>query len=154
MISTTLEERVDILESSEKGEATWRLARRMNWRMRTIQKWRKRGREEGRAGLQSRMGRPSSGGLGSYPSEIRALIRRWRHENPGWGPKTLQGELSQHPYVEGKKVPSCPSIARFLREEGLVAPKQKTVELPESARIAVGSAHQVWEMDARGYDRV
>lgn len=154
MISTTLEERIDILESSEKGEPTWRIAQRMKWDARTIQKWRKRGQEEGRAGLQSKMGRPSSGSLGGYPSEMREAIRRWRRENPGWGPKTLRTELSLHPRFEGTRLPSRSSIARFLNEEGLVAARKKSLELPESERIVVGRAHQVWEMDARGYDKI
>ena len=44
MASTTLEERIEIHESAEKGEASWRTARRLPWRQRTIQKWRRRGR--------------------------------------------------------------------------------------------------------------
>ncbi|MEZ4621068.1 MAG: helix-turn-helix domain-containing protein [Caldilineaceae bacterium] len=87
---------------------------------RTIRKWRQRAQKEGRAGLESQMGRPQTGVLGSYPPEIREAIRRWRQLNPGWGPTTLRKELELYEGFAGWKVPSRSAIARFLKEEGLI----------------------------------
>lgn len=154
MASTSLEERIDIVESAEKGEASWRTTRRLAWRQRTVQKWRQRGRLLGRAGLHSQMGRPKCGALGSFGSEIGDTIRRWRQENPGWGPLTLLAELERHAGFEGEKLPSRTTIARFLAEEELVFGKEPSVELPQSKTVKAGSAHQVWEMDARGYEYI
>lgn len=154
MASTTLEERIDIFESCEKGEASWRTARRLPWRQRTIQKWRRRGRLLGRAGLHSRMGRPRTGALGGFPVEMSDILRRWRQENPGWGPLTLRTELALHDAFKGQKLPSRPTIARFLKEEGFIADREPSVELPESQSSRVDHAHQVWEMDARGYEQI
>ena len=154
MASTTLEERIDIIESSEKGEASWQTARRLRWRQRTIQKWRQRGRLLGRAGLHSQMGRPKSGALGSFSAEISKTIRRWRTENPGWGPVTLLAELKRHRKFEGTKLPSRATLARFLTEQKLVVGKEPAVDLPKSRTVKAGSAHQVWEMDARGYEYI
>jgi hypothetical protein len=154
MVSTTLEERIDIFESSEKGEASWRTARRLHWRQRTIQKWRRRGRLLGRAGLHSGMGRPRAGALGSFPVEMSELLRRWRQENPGWGPLTLQTELALHDAFKGQKVPSRPTIARFLKEEGFIAEREPAVALPASQAGRADHAHQVWELDARGYEQI
>ncbi len=154
MVSTTIEERVDIVESAEKGEASFRTARRLGWQQRTIQKWRQRGRQGGRAGLKSQMGRPASGALSSFTPEIGETLQRWRQENPGWGATTLRAELALHEAFADAKLPSRATIARFLSEEKLVAEREPAVVLPESQTPMTGQAHHVWEMDARGYEQM
>lgn len=153
-MNTTIEQRVEMVESLEKGEAVWRIARRMPVRGRTIRKWRQRSQKEGRAGLESQMGRPQTGALGSYQPEISEAIRRWRQINPGWGPTTLRTELELYEGFRGWKLPSRSTIARFLKEEGLIESKAKGIPLPQSERVRADTAHQVWEMDARGYERI
>lgn len=151
---TTLEERIKIMTESAKGEATWRLARRMGWQQSTIRKWRLRGQKEGRAGLVSQMGRPKRGALSSYPAEVRETLLRWRRAHPGWGAETLVAEIKRHPCFAEQKVPSAASVSRFLEERGLTQERQKQVELPESSPQPSGAAHDVWEMDAQGYQSV
>ena len=154
MNGTTLEDRMDILESSEKGEPVWRLERRMRVRARTIRKWRRKGRSGGRAGLVSHMGRPPSGALGSYSSEIVEALRRWRQENPGWGATTLRAELELHPAFAGQRWPSRATIGRFLAESGLIVYKSPWVALPNVDKIKANQPHEVWEMDAQGYEKI
>lgn len=151
MARTTLEERVDIYESAERGEASWRTTRRLPWSQRTIQKWRRRGRQAGRAGLQSEMGRPVAGALSSFAPDIADMLRRWRQANPGWGATTLRAELALQEAFADDKLPSRATISRFLAEEKLVVPQEPAVALPASQTPVAGQAHQVWEMDARGY---
>jgi len=153
-IKTTLEERIEIMNASERGEPTWRLSRRMGWRASTIRKWRLRGQKEGRAGLVSQMGRPKGGALSSYPAAVRESILRWRVHHPGWGAETLIAELKRHPAFQGQKMPSAASINRFLKEQELVQSYAPQVELPESQRQPDGAAHDIWEMDAQGYTSV
>lgn len=154
MVNTTIEQRIELVESLEKGEAVWRIARRLPVRGRTIRKWRQRAQAGGRAGLESQMGRPQTGALGSYQPEISEAIRRWRQINPGWGPTTLRTELELYEGFRGWKLPSRSTIARFLKEEGLIDSKAKAIPLPKSERVRADTAHQVWEMDARGYERI
>ena len=123
-------------------------------RQRTIQKWRRRGRLFGRAGLHSQMGRPKTGSLGSFPAEMSDTLRRWRQENPGWGARTLRTELALHDAFKGQKLPSRATIARFLKAEGFIADREPSVDLPESPTGQVDHAHQVWELDARGYEQI
>ena len=149
-VITSLEERIDILESSEAGEETWRISRRLGWRPSTIRKWRNRGRKLGRAGLISRMGRPAKGALSSFSPELQDTLLRWRQEHPGWGPKTLRKELEQHPAFAGKKLPAPSSIGRFLAEKGLSKRYERHQALPQEAKPE-GLPHEVWEMDAQGY---
>jgi hypothetical protein len=154
MAGTTLEERVDIFESAEKGEASWRTARRLRICQRTVQKWRRRGRLYGRAGLHSQLGRPKTGSLSSYPAEMSDAIRRWRRENPGWGADTLRAELALHGAFQGEKLPSRATIARFLKEEGFIAEREPAVDLPNDLSGQVDHAHQLWELDARGHELI
>lgn len=147
---TRLAERIDILESSEAGEETWRISRRLGWRMSTIRKWRNRGRKLGRVGLVSHMGRPASGALSSFPEEVSKTLLRWRQEHPGWGPVTLRKELEQHPAFRGAKLPGPASIGRFLKDQGMTKRYDRHQDLPQEEKPS-GLPHEVWEMDAQGY---
>jgi len=147
---TSLAARIDILESSETGEETWRISRRLGWRMSTIRKWRNRGRKLGRAGLVSHMGRPASGALSSFPEEVSKTLLRWRQEHPGWGPVTLSKEMEQHPAFSGETLPGPASIGRFLKDQGLTKRYDRHQNLPQEEK-PVGLPHEVWEMDAQGY---
>ncbi len=153
-VQTTMEERIEIMERSEKGEPAWRISRDLGWLQQTIRKWRNRGRQQGRAGLVSHMGRPKRGALSSFSMEIRETIIRWRTEHPGWGADTLYAELEQHPCFVGQKLPSSASINRFLQENGFSKPREKHNQLPDSDREQTGAPHEVWEMDARGYQYI
>ncbi len=147
---TSLAERIDILESSEAGEESWRISRRLGWRMSTIRKWRNRGRKLGRAGLVSHMGRPKSGALSSFPGAMSETLLRWRQEHPGWGPVTLRKEMEQHSAFSGQTLPGPASIGRFLNERGLTKRYDRHQDLPEEEK-PIGLPHEVWEMDAQGY---
>jgi hypothetical protein len=100
------------------------------------------------------MGRPKRGALSSYPTEVGATIIRWRKAYPGWGAETLVAELKRHSCFANQKVPSAASVNRFLQEQGFTSERQKQVELPESQPQPSGLAHDVWEMDAQGYQFV
>lgn len=147
---TSLAERIDILESSEAGEETWRISRRLGWQMSTIRKWRNRGRKLGRTGLVSHMGRPKSGALSSFPEEVTKTLLYWRQEHPGWGPITLRKEMEQHPAFRGKTLPGPATIGRLLKEHGLTKRYDRHQDLPEEEK-PIGLPHEVWEMDAQGY---
>lgn len=149
-VVTSLAERIDILKSSETGEKTWHLSRRLRWRMPTIRKWRNRGRKLGRAGLESHMGRPKRGALSSFPGEMTTTLLRWRQEHPGWGPVTLHQELGQHPAFREQHVPGPASIGRFLKERHLTKQYDRHQALPQEEK-PIGLPHAVWEMDAQGY---
>ena len=154
MISTSLEERLKIVSESEKGVAAWRISKKLGWRPETIRKWRRRGQQKGRAGLVTKMGRPKRGALSSYPEEVRETIKRWREAHPGWGAKTIAMECRQHPAFVGQKIPSIAGIERFLREQNLSKKHEKRVALPESQQKRSINAHDVWEMDAQGYQQI
>jgi transposase len=69
---TTLEDRVQIATLAEAGLSDPQIAGRTGWSVHTVRKVRRRGQQEGRAGLASRMGRPARGSLGTYSQTIPA----------------------------------------------------------------------------------
>ncbi len=154
MSHTTMEERIEIMERSKKGEPTWRIARDLGCMPSTVRKWRYQGQQQGRSGLVSHMGRPKRGALSSFPMEIRETIIRWRTKHPSWGADTLFAELKRQPCFVGQKLPSSASISRFLQEQGFPKPREKHNQLPDSDRKQTGAPHEVWEMDARGYQYI
>lgn len=151
---TSLEERIQIIETGQAGMTTMQIAQQTGWRPSTIRKWRARARQHGRKGLASKMGRPKRGALSSFPSRVRERLHDWRQSHPGWGPKTLAAELKRDPDFAGKALPSLASIGRFLKEEDLTKRYERHSHLPESTGQKASAPHETWEMDARGYGKV
>lgn len=152
--STTLEERQEILMLAQSGLTDKEIAGRVGWSKSTVKKWRQRGERYGRAGLASKMGRPVRGALSSYPAAVRETIHCWREAHPGWGPKTLRAELDKHPEFQRQTLPDPSSIGRYLKEQGFSRRYERRNELPESSQAEANEAHEVGDMDGRGYERV
>lgn len=151
---TTLEERHQIVELAQAGLTDKEIGQQLGWSQRTVQKWRRRGQREGRGGLASSMGRPARGALSTYPQAVREAVRCWRHAHPGWGPQTLHTELTKEPRFGKQKLPAPSSIGRFLQEQGLSRSYQRHSELPESQTEQAQAVHELWELDARGYEYI
>lgn len=150
---TTLEERILFCELAGAGHTDREIAEQTGWSIWTVRKWRRRGRQ-GRKALVSKMGRPATGALSTYPPIIRETLRAWRKAHPGWGPKTLRAELEMKERFKGQRLPSQRSIARFLKEEDLTRPYERHTVLPRSTRSAPQAPHEEWEMDTRGQERI
>jgi transposase len=154
MANTSLRERVMIRELSEDGFGDRQIGLLLQLSLHTVRKWRRRLAKDGKAGLNSRMGRPRCGAMGTYPEAMRELVRRWRGEHPGWGPKTLSAELHRWGGFQGHPIASRSAIVRFLKQEGLAKKYEKHVELPGRDLSPTQACHEEWEMDARGQERL
>lgn len=151
---TTLQDRATIDQLAQLGYTDERIAAEVGWTVATVRKWRRRAQQQGRQGLVSRLGRPATGALSSYPTVIRETLWAWREQHPGWGPKTLRAELEQDKRFKDKPLPSLSSIGRFLQEKDLPRPYERHSTLPQPPSQAVSTPHQVWEMDSRGHEYV
>jgi DNA-binding CsgD family transcriptional regulator len=89
--TTTLQERLDIGERAAAGQSDPEIAAGLGCSVWTVRKWRRRGQHQGRIGLNSHMGRPTSGPLSTLPTGMRATILHLRRTHPGWGPDTRLG---------------------------------------------------------------
>ena len=107
---TSLQDRATIDQLAQLGYTDTQIAVKVGWEVRTVQKWRRRAQRYGRKGLGSKMGRPATGTLSTYPSRLRETLRVWRISHPGWGPKTLRAELEADESFEGQRLPGTGSV--------------------------------------------
>lgn len=154
MRTTTLEERVMILTLAEAGHSDRDIAQRVGCSLRTVRKWRRRGQREGIQGLVSKMGRPATGAMGTFPLIVRETVQSLRQVHPGWGPLTLRIELEDDKFLAGRRLPGRTTIARWLKQEELTRPYERHQDLPQPAPDPVKACHEEWELDARGYEKM
>ena len=148
--TTTFQERLDISERAAAGQCDPEIAAALDCSVWTVRKWRRRGQQQGRAGLTSPMGWPITGPLSTLPAEMRECILHLRRTHPGWGPTTLLAELRVDPRWKDQPLPSRSRIAALLKTEKLTRGYQKHSELPTPAIQPQGVPHDEWELDAQG----
>jgi hypothetical protein len=151
---TTLQQRLEIWERTERGETDSEIAVAMQIGPMTVRKWRRRAQHQGRSGLASRRGRPATGALSQASPELRQTIRDWRRTHPGWGPETLRVECQADPRFQREAIPSRSRLAAFLKAEHLVRPCERHTDLQQSPAPSPQAAHVEWEMDAQGVRQV
>lgn len=152
--ATSLVERVRISEMVNAGYKNKEIAAEVGWSIATVKKWRRRVVAKGRAGLASVMGRPVKGALSTFAEAIPAHLKQWREVHPGWGPDVLVDQMQNDEAVCLLKQPSRSSVGRYLKAQGLTRRYQRHSALPESPSPREQSAHECWEMDARGHEAV
>ena len=146
--TTTFQERLDITERAAAGQSDPEIAAALGCSVWTVRKWRRRGQQQGRTGLTSHMGRPTTGPLSTLPTGMREAILQMRRTHPGWGPDTLLAELRVDPRWAELPLPSRSRIAALLNAEKLTRRYQKHSELPTSPIQPEGAPHDEWELDA------
>jgi transposase len=151
---TSLNERHMIYQMSHAGISDPEIAQRLGWSRSVVRKWRLRGQKGGVGSLQTVMGRPASGVLNRLSPLVAGELERLRRKHPGWGAKTLRTELILGFGDGAGWIPSQSSLHRWLRAKGLVKPYHKHTTLPMEAWPHPVEPHQVWELDARGQERV
>ena len=148
---TTLQDRASIDQLAQLGYTDRQIATEVGWKAPTVRKWRHRVQQQGRKGLASKMGRPATGALSTYPLLVRDTLRAWRVAHPGWGSKTLWAELEADERLREKGLPSWSSIARFLKGAGLTRRYERHSSLPQPQCRTAGAPHEGWEMDSGGH---
>ena len=131
--TTTFQERLDITERAAAGQADPQIAMALGCSIWTARKWRRRGQHQGRTGLSSQMGRPTTGPLGTFSTGMREAILQMRRTHPGWGPTTLLAELRVDPRWTDRPLPSRSRIAALLSAVKLTRRYQKLSPLPVPA---------------------
>jgi transposase-like protein len=151
---TQLIDRIKMIELAQAGQRDGNIAKELGWSPWTVRKWRRRQRDQGRAGLHSHMGRPKQGTLSTYRAELRETLLSWRQQHPGWGAKTLLAELAADDRFARQKLPSLRSINRFLQAHQLVQPNEPHVSLPQSVSALAQATHEEGEIDGRGHEYI
>jgi transposase InsO family protein len=148
--TTNFQERLDISERAAAGQSDPEIATALGCSVWTVRKWRRRGQHQGRTGLSSQMGRPTTGPLSTIEMGMHDAILQMRRTHPGWGPTTLLAELRVDRRWAHHPLPSRSRIAALLKAEKLTRRYQKHSELPGPAIQLQGASHDEWELDAQG----
>ena len=146
---TTLQERKEIAERSAIGQTDAQIAQAMGISIATVRKWRRK-QKDGKDPPVSRMGRPPTGPLSTFPVPVREAIRQMRQAHPGWGPQTIYLELEKDTDLREYPFPSPSRIAAFLKQEGLTRKYVRRSPLPQPNQGPPHRVHQEWEVDAQG----
>src|SRR6266700_775118 len=152
--TTTFQIRLEISEHAAAGLNDTQIATVVGCSVWTVRKWRRRWQKLGRVGSTSRMGRPATGPVSSFPNEVKEVILRLRKLHPGWGPNTLLTALKMEAGFRGQPLPSRARIATLLKEAGLTRRYQPHHDLIQPPRVPLNTPHQEWQMDAQGIMRV
>lgn len=122
----------------------------LGWSQWTVRKWRRAFVANGTAALVSPMGAPQVGSLGRFTAVVRKTIDRMRRQNPGWGPKTILSELQKDPVCADLRLPSCASIAAYIKANHTPRRYQRHTELSQPRPVRSTQPHEEWELDAQG----
>ena len=151
---TTFEERILIKELASTGMSDATIGACLGCSVWTVRKWRRIAGQQGRAGLSRHMGRPATGDLSTVAVELQTRLLSLRLAHPGWGPNTLLAVLGREPAWQGGPLPSRSRVAAFLAQAGLTRRYQRHVELPRESTSPPLEAHEEWQLDAQGVQRV
>lgn len=149
---TTLQDRVTILQLAQAQQSDGQIAQALGCSPATVRKWRRRAQQH--KGFASQMGRPATGSLSSFPPLVVETLHTWRDGHPGWGPMTLLTQAHDHPALADLSLPARSSIGRWLKDEQVTRRYERHRDLPQPAAAPARFAHDAWEMDAQGYERV
>jgi transposase InsO family protein len=152
--TTSFQVRLEIMEQASAGLNDTQIATALGCSVWTVRKWRRRSLKLGGVSLASRMGRPPTGPVSTFPKELKEAILHLRILHPGWGPATLLAALKTDAYWCDQPLPSRAQIARLLKQAGLTRRYQPHHDLLQPAPEALTTPHQEWQMDAQGIMRV
>ena len=145
-----LQTRLSIYERAQQGCTDRQNATEHGCSRSAVRKWRRRLAQAGRAGAQTRLGRPVRGALSSFAAPVVTCVQGLRQAHPGWGPQTLRLELTHDESLRPYRLPSRASIALWLRAHDCPRVYQRHHALPTPALPPAVAPHQVWQRDGRG----
>lgn len=146
--TTTFQTRLEISEYAAAGWNDPHIATAVGCSVWTGRKWRRRLRKLGHVGFTSRMGRPVTGPMSTFPHPLKEAILHLRKLHPGWGPAPLLTALGTDDFWRDRPLPSRAAIARLLKQAGLTRRYQPHHDSRQPPRVAPSTPHQEWQMDA------
>jgi transposase-like protein len=149
---TVVNQRTRFVADAERGGfALSELCRRYGISRPTAYLWVSRYREEGPKGLYDRSHRPHTCPH-QTPVAVWSAVRDARQHHPSWGPKKLLWLVANR--LAGS-LPAPSTVAAWLKREGLVKPRRRSVARPHPGRpLAKATApNAIWTIDFKGQFR-
>lgn len=150
--STPVDLRTEFIMRLGRGERLTDLCREYGIARKTGEKFKRRFREHGLAGLQDRSRAP---GVIPHktPPELVEVILAHRREHPTWGPRKLKETLQR---ALGRSLPAASTIGDILAAGGLIVPRRRRLPhraTPTALRDAT-APNDVWCIDYKGQFRL
>jgi putative transposase len=143
--ATTIQQRQEILRLVESGMNVVAIAQDQQLAPRTVRKWRQRAAAGRVSALVSRMGRPTSGALGTRSALMRYVALRLKRKHLTWGASYIVKKMSEHPGLHGQALPDRTSVWRYWRQfSDRLRPARPGPEARPSDSQVV---HGVWQLD-------
>jgi hypothetical protein len=113
----------------------------------TARKWIRQAQKGGLCALVSHLGRPATGPMGGTAFWVRYVALRLKRKHPAWGAAYVVQKMGEHPALKAERLPEATTLWRYWRTFGeRLFPKRHA---PQPALPASGTAHGVWQMDAK-----
>lgn len=151
-VSNPVDLRMEMMVRLSQGERLTDLCREYGISRKTGEKFKKRFRELGVAGLQDQSRAPRVIPH-KTPPELVEVILAERRVHPTWGPRKLKEVLERR--LE-RPFPAASTIGDVLAEHGLIVPRRwrkRHTPLPTRLREAT-AANEVWCIDYKGQFRL
>lgn len=145
-IKTTTHQRHQMYKAHLSGQSYAEIAETHGLSSSTVRRWCRRQRDGG--SVRTEWHRPKRGALSRFEPIIRYVILRLRLDHPRWGPGTILVHLHKRPSLTGMKLPSRPSIGRYLNQwQRFRRPRRRksTVALDRPAQPT--RVHECWQID-------
>lgn len=139
-------ERREFVELADvPGSNKSELCRRFGVSRKTGNKWYKRWKEEGEAGLQDRSRKPHSS-PNKTPDSEEQLVLEVRDEHSTWGGRKIRRRLQN---LGHQKVRAASTITEILRRNGLIDPDSSSKSGPWN-RFERSEPNDLWQVDFKG----
>ena len=150
--STPVDLRKEFIRRLKNGERLTDLCRAYGIARKTGEKFKRRFREEGLAGLQDRSRAPAVIPHKTPPEVVEVIVAQ-RRLHPSWGPRKLKATLEA---TLGRSMPAASTIGDILTAAGLIAPRPRRPRhcaAPTALRPAT-APNDVWCIDYKGQFRL
>lgn len=143
---------MEIIVRLERGERAADLAVEYGVSRKTIEKFKKRFREEGVAGLQDRS-HATRVTPHKTPPELVEVVLEHRRQHPTWGPKKLKDTLER---THRRRFPAPSTIGDILTANGMITPRQRRErhEAKGTSLREVAAPNETWCIDYKGQFRL
>jgi len=150
--STPVDLRKEFIVRLGRGERVTDLCREYGIARKTGEKFKRRFRDDGVAGLQDRSRAPNVIPHKTPPELIEVILAQ-RRRHPTWGPRKLKETLQT---ALGRVLPAASTIGDILASAGLIVPRPRRprhVASPTGLREAA-APNEVWCIDYKGQFRL
>lgn len=144
---TTVHQRQEMARLAAAGQPYQVIADQTGVSFWTVRKWVRQAKAGGLPALLTHFGRPAIGPMAGFDPLIRYVALRLKRQHMTWGAAYIVKKMTEHPLLHDKKLPNATTVWRYWRSFGDRL-RKKRHPIEDKLPLA-GSAHGVWQLDAK-----